>query len=323
MAVTSTVGSVALWEVAKLLETTQAQEKLTDAYWDECTHGGHNYNLGNLVCLAKKPAGCDEHVGEFYTPADTRPLSIVNCDNRIVANTARVRWETHLQDWVLNHQQGFLPGRSIIANLLDTDTACMEKALRCPDAACILFDFKAAFPSVSQQYIIEVLRNIGLPPCAINFVHSLYDRSSCKLLFHGTTYDGFSMDAGVRQGCPLSPLLYAIVAEVLLDRIEKECPDMLVRAYADDTAVVTTDFQRDAPKLQRIFEEFGRISGLHLNGSKSVVIPLSVGTLDAFRTRLTDVVPDWNNMMVAYSGTYLGFSVGPQKKDQSWTKAAA
>ena len=131
------------------------------------------------------------------------------------------------------------------------------------------------------------------------------------------------MDASVRQGCPLSPLLYAIVAEVLLDRIEKECPDMLVRAYADDTAVVTTDFQRDAPKLQRIFEEFGRISGLHLNGSKSVVIPLSVGTLDAFRTRLTDVVPDWNNMMVAYGGTYLGFSVGPQKKDQSWTKGAA
>ncbi len=49
-------------------------------------------------------------------------------------------------------------------------------------------------------------------------------------------------------------LLFAVVAEVLLDRIQQECPEILVRAYADDTAVVTTNFQRDAPKLQRIFD---------------------------------------------------------------------
>ena len=283
---------VTLWEVATLLEAPDAPQQLTDAYWDDQTDGGHGYNLGNLVCLAETIAGHDDRVGDFYTPESTRPLAIVNCDNLIVANAARLRWETHLQVWILDRQQGFLPGRSIISNLLDLDTAAMETALQYPDGACILFDFKAAVPSVSQRYLRTVLLHIGLPECALNLVGSLYDHSCCKLSFQGQMYDGFPMTAGVRQGCPLSPLLYAVVAEVLLDRIEHECPAALVRAYADDTAVVTTDFRRDGPVLQCIYSEFGCISGLHLNAQKSIIIPLGMGTLETFRARLTTDVPD-------------------------------
>ena len=319
-----TLAVTTLWQVATLLESPDASHQLSEAYTDELTEDlHHSYNLGNLVCLAKKPAGRDELAGEDYTPADTRPLSIVNCDNRLVANAARLRWEEHFQQWVLDRQQGFLPGRSIVANLLDLDTNCIETALQHPDGACILFDFKAAFPSVSQEYIRRVLADIGLPTCALTLIDSLHDHNSCKLSFQGGEYSGFEMGAGERQGCPLSPLLCAIIAEVLLDKIEKECPETMARAYADDTAIVTNNFQRDAPTLQQIFSEFGRISGLHLNTSKSVIIPLSVEHLDKFRARLAVDVPDWSNMVVARSGTYLGFSVGPEKQDQSWTKPAA
>jgi hypothetical protein len=138
-----------LWDTAKLLETEAAGEAMCAAYADEVD--GHEYNVGNLVCLGKKPAGNDPVEGDFFTPEGTRPLAIVNCDNRIVASAARIRWEELLTNWVGMEQQGFLKGRSILKNLIDVDTESMSVSLKSQNGAMILFDFKAAFPSNSQS----------------------------------------------------------------------------------------------------------------------------------------------------------------------------
>ena len=75
--------------------------------------------------------------------------------------------------------------------------------------------------------------------------------------------------------CPLAPLLYAVVAEVPLDMIEQESPNTLVRAYADDTALVLQNCWAETLILEQIFREFEHISGMRLNRSKCVTIPLS------------------------------------------------
>ena len=72
-----------------------------------------------------------------------------------------------------------------------------------------------------------------------------------------------------------------------------------------------------------MFSEFAKISGLELNLDKCVVIPLNRQPLDEARRQLAISVPEWHNMQVADCGTYLGFVIGPGKKDQSWIKAAA
>ena len=60
------------------------------------------------------------------------------------------------------------------------------------------------------------------------------------------------MSAGVRQGCPLSPLVYAVVAEGLLDKLEAEIDGIVVRAYADDTAIVLRDFLERCTKSRTV-----------------------------------------------------------------------
>jgi hypothetical protein len=87
-------------------------------------------------------------------------------------------------------------------------------------------------------------------------------------------YPGFTMTSGVRQGCPLSPLLYALAADALLEKISKSVDDVWVRAYADDTAIIVTDFWEQAPRLAEVFETFGNLSNLRLNFEKCVIIPL-------------------------------------------------
>ena len=81
------------------------------------------------------------------------------------------------------------------------------------------------------------------------------------------------MGAGIRQGCPLSPLLFALAIDILLRRIVKLVPGVKVFAFADDIALVLKDVGRDR-LLTQIFQDLEKIAGLGLNRKKCVLIPL-------------------------------------------------
>ena len=78
----------------------------------------------------------------------------------------------------------------------------------------------------------------------------------------------------MRQGCPLSPLLFAVASGLLLCRIQRLLPDATVRAYADDLALVAARALSRLPLLHQLFDDCGRISGLRLNFKKTVIVPL-------------------------------------------------
>ena len=100
---------------------------------------------------AKKRSGTHEALGDYYEAPSTRPLSIVNTDNRLLANAARIRWEPILSKWVSAPQRGFLKGRSMLANVVDIDVEAMQVSLAEEYGGLVLFDFKAAFPSMSHD----------------------------------------------------------------------------------------------------------------------------------------------------------------------------
>lgn len=146
----------------------------------------------------------------------------MNCDNRIVASAFRYRWEHHLSGFILDRQQGSLRGRSIIQNLLEVDNTMFVRSLLDTDSAAMSLDFAAAFPSVSQEYCHRLLQEYGIPTRELNAARALYHQSRCKTSLKGDLYAGFDLASGVRQGCPLSPLLYAMIAELLMDKLESE-----------------------------------------------------------------------------------------------------
>ena len=311
-------GLSILCDVTWAMEDPQAETRLTQAYADEESTHTHDYNKSTLICLPKKVAGHDELLGDYYTPETTRPLSIVNCDNRIVANAVRIRWEPHLRHWVKSRQQGFIQGRSILTNLLELEMESMLTALEGNEGACVLLDFSAAFPSISQDFLHESLKHIGIPQHARNVLNTLYSQSYCQVSFGGKVANGFDLDAGVRQGCPLSPLLYATVAEIVLEKIATECDQTTAKAYADDTALVVRFFWRDGPKLATIFQELEQVAGLRLNMNKCIIIPLDGKEPSDFAARVAERMPEWRDMKVASTGKYLGFHIGPGKGQMSW-----
>ena len=142
--------------------------------------------------------------------------------------------------------------------------------------------------------MFELLTSLGVPRNARNMIQALYDNNRCTIQTNGVQVNGFPMSTGVRQGCPLSPLLYAICAELLIERIRMELPSAVIRAYADDTAVLIQNLWTDTSTLAKIFADFGSMSNLHLNLSKTVVIPLfPQPSLTAVKNQLTQATPSW------------------------------
>jgi len=293
---------------------------LTEAYSDRCEEQRHDFNLSLLCCLPKKPYGTDPDQGEYYRGEDTRPLALVNTDNRIIASAARITWEPILSKYISAAQQGFLKGRQMLNNIIDIDYDSMKVSLQCARGALILFDFKAAFPSVAPAFLRASLSAIGLPEHAINLIDALYHQNRCNISHQGQLYKGFDMLCGVRQGCPISPLLFAASVDVLLRMLQKRVPGGMFRAFADDIGAVLPDWDQDSVLLESIFQEFSEMSGLDLNIEKTICIPLWEKGQAELESTLRESGRAWSNIKLAEEGTYLGFSVGPSRCGKSWQK---
>ena len=258
-----------------------SKSKLHRAHADTNTNTRPIHHHAVLCCLPKAASRVDPVHGSVFTPAKTRPLSIVNTDNRLIANVFRLMLEPIINQWVSDMQRGFLTGRSMLSNVVDIDLEAMRISLKHPRGSIILFDFAAAFPSLSQEYMWQVLSHIGLPPGILEAIQSLYVNNVHFVKVKSCLFPSLTATSGVRQGCPLSPLLFAIVADLLLRRLKNRLPQALVRAFADDTGVVVPDFASYAPTIMSIFQEFAKISNLALNLSKTVLIPLWESSADS------------------------------------------
>jgi len=309
-----------LFDVYAVLSSEDAEAELAAAYSQLSTEEAHGFNHSLLCLLPKTPTGSDEQHGTFFHPGDTRPLNISNVDNRLLASAARLAWEPILEKWASSFQKGFLKGRSMIHNIIDVDWHAMTVSLKCPRGALLLFDFKAAFPSVSHPFLLNCLHELGLPREAMNFIKSLYSHNKCWIRMQGQDFPGFCMHGGVRQGCPLSPLLFAVCVDILLRTIVHELPDCICRAFADDIAAVITDWDSQGPILERIFWDFQLISNLGLNVNRTICIPLWCHGKEEIQGLLAQQVPTWAQIHLDTKGKYLGFIIGPGKSAGSWDK---
>ena len=276
---------------------------------------GHGFNAGILCLLPKKPAGVCPELGEFFDPSDTRPLCIVNAENRLLANAVRYKAEPTMANFIRKHQKGFLPGRSMLENVVDVEEAMLESSLRDLPHMAWFFDFKAAFPSIAHTYLKKVLAKLGCPHWLLCFVDCLYDNTRCSISLEGRLFEGFQQNAGIRQGCPLSPLLFILAIEPFLRKLW-ELPGMrTVRAYADDIAAVTSYEVVVVAALQACFEQFGEVSGMGLNFPKTVGVPLFRDNLAAVAAGLANRCPGWAGVSLSYKAKYLGFWLGPEAKE--------
>ena len=158
------------------------------------------FNKAFLTLLAKTEA-------EVHDPGGTRPLSIVDSVNRIIASIFQITLERAVGSFIHSSQRGFIRGRSMLRNVLDIDFAAQTISIKHQRGAIILFDFRAAFPSLCHDFLWEALEALGIPQEYIRALQMFYVENKHILRVGGIELESITVHSGVRQGCPLSPIL--------------------------------------------------------------------------------------------------------------------
>ena len=208
-----------------------------------------------------------------------RPISLLNADYKICTKVMANRLKKVLSVILSEDQTCGVPGRSIYENfflLRDTLDYIDHKQL---SAALITLDQEKAFDRVNHGFLQRVLTRFNFGPSFRQWVNIVYtDIHSC-VLNNSWLSAKIKLDRGVRQGCPLSPLLYCLVAETLGQAIRRDnsirgipIPGVnkqsKVSQYADDTTLILAD-NYSITQSFHLINIFERGSGSRLNAQKT------------------------------------------------------
>ena len=86
----------------------------------------------------------------------------------------------------------------------------------------ISIDAEKAFDNIQHTFMVKPLRKVGIEGAFLNMIKGIYQRPTANIILNGQKLRAFPLRSGTRQGCPLSPLLFNIVLEVLATATRQE-----------------------------------------------------------------------------------------------------
>ncbi len=212
-----------------------------------------------------------------------RPITLLNQDYKLVAKCIANRIKKHLNLLIHSDQTGFLKGRYIgenINKILALMDICDEQNI---PAILIAIDFEKAFDSLEWSFIDKTLEFFNFGESIQKWVKTLYKNSNGCVINNGWSSGNFVLGRGVRQGCPLSPYLFLLAAEILSISIRSDdsIPGIhlngkthKISQYADDTTLVQRFDRNGINNTLTIFSDFQKISGLKVNFDKTEIFPI-------------------------------------------------
>ena len=147
--------------------------------------------------------------------ASYRPPSLLDVDVKILAKTLATRLEKILPIIISEEQNGFIKGRQLFFNVRTLLNVIFSGHSASTPEVVILLDAEKAFDRVEWRYLFEVLQQFGLGNRFIYWIRLLYTNPQASVHTNNSRSKYFTSSRGTRQGCPLSPLLFALAIEPL------------------------------------------------------------------------------------------------------------
>ena len=118
---------------------------------------------------------------------------------------------------------GFIPGMQGFFNIRKPINVIHHiNKLKKKNQMIISIDAEKAFDKIQHPFMIKTLQKVGTEGTFLNIIKAIYNKPTANIILKGEKLKAFSLRSGTRQGCPLSPLLFNIVSEVLATAVREE-----------------------------------------------------------------------------------------------------
>ncbi|CDO71547.1 hypothetical protein BN946_scf184911.g17 [Trametes cinnabarina] len=225
--------------------------------------------------------------GEKTKIENYRPITLLNPDYKLLSKVLAIRLAAVAPDIVHPSQAGFVPGRR-----LRNQTQLARMMIHWAEAkeingTIVALDQEKAYDRIAHDYLWRVLHTFGIPPGFTNIVRSLYRDAMTCVTINGVTSNTYKVYRGVRQGDPLSCLLFDLAIEPLSAMIRKSelkgfdisnrLEALKATLFADDTTTYLHE-DDDFGVLQNILDTWCSAAKAKFNMKKTEIIPIGQKT---------------------------------------------
>ncbi|WVZ69500.1 hypothetical protein U9M48_018274 [Paspalum notatum var. saurae] len=262
-------------------------------------------NIANIILIPKKE-GADE-VGDF------RPISLIHSFVKLISKTLALRLQLHMNAIVSTCQSAFIKHRSIHDNFMAVRSGIRRFHRNKTPALFLKLDIAKAFDSISWEYLLALLEHLGFPTRWRGWIAAILSSSTSRVFLNGVPNPPLRHGRGLRQGDPLSPLLFVIAIDPLqrllevateigaLTKLRGRPPSLRISMFADDAAIFITPTKGEVSMLARILDLFGEVTDLKTNFHKSTVVPIHCSGV-----MLSDVLSGLPAKRASFPLKYLG-----------------
>lgn len=244
-------------------------------------HFPESVTRGVIVLLPKK--------SDQRMLTNKRPITLLNTSYKIEAKALQKRLTPILQRIISFQQAAFLPGRNIHHALLYLSELLHQAHLNGKEYILMKLDVCKAFDRLEWSFILQVVERAGLAGLLSRFLKASFSTASSHVVLNGRPTQAIRLARSVRQGCPLSPLVFILAYDslnhVIKDAVARQAlvgvffpewgyadPQSM---YADDSDLLIEAQMEYVMESKRILQCFGAASGLHCvwEPTKAAFIP--------------------------------------------------